>query len=366
MRFFKLAFRLSSPAIVTERRTATGFKSPLRYVPGTMLRGALLSALFRQGLLSKGYVKREAEKPALTASPAYPLLGGKASFPCHPFAYVCKVSHGNKYEAVNYASEVLPELEQGVPLSLKVLCTLGHAALESPHPRPVVPTGKGIKEVEPRYHTSVCVGVSKHRGVAERGMLFDYEALAAGQKFWALVALPDELVGNFDKNFEFSVGRGVSRGFGRAEVIGLEEMSLREETKRVKASIKNGRVVLFALSPLLSSEDRICASFPKSIDLSKVAKRCGFEGRGSLKVMAVFGKVKPYIAGWDMVRNEERPTLPSVSQGSVAVAKVSQDFNAEALAALGLAGTVESALGFALSCVNILTPLRGHPMEGRE
>ena len=61
------------------------------------------------------------------------------------------------------------------------------------HPHPVIPNGKSLKKVRIFASRSVSVGVSKRRASSRRGLLYEYEAISAGQKFWANLAIPNEL-----------------------------------------------------------------------------------------------------------------------------------------------------------------------------
>lgn len=366
MRFFEISIELLSPTIVVSRVTRTGYLSPLKYIPGSTLRGAILAALFRANAIDGDFLEREAVMPSLISSPAYPLVNGRRSYPCHPFAYQCKVKkQGKDHEIKNYASYVLSSLEEGCRPKYETVCSKGHAALEPLYPEPCIPSNGRLETVDVTYHGAVCVSISKHRASSKRGMIFEYEAIAPRQKFWAKLALSDELCGKVEKGFELTIGRGVSRGFGRARITEVEEVDVKDEAARAEAAVEHGRVVLYALSHTLSIENATCKPYPSKIDLANVADRCDLLSQGIIRIECAYGRTGAYSAGWDMLKNIERPTLrPAANPGSILVAEVSGGKVGEGLAALAFAGTIEVAGPFALAGVNMLTPLRGHPMAG--
>lgn len=366
MKFLEIEFQFKSPAIVTSRRTATGFLTVLRYIPASTLRGATISGLYRDGTVDNDFLERESKAPQIISSPAYPVVESKRSYPSHPFTYECKIPHEGFRELFNYANEVLPYLERGLQPPYKTMCPQGHIALKPLHPDPVVPDGHRLKKVSVYSYRTVCVGISKHRAASEKGMLFEYEAIAAGQKFWSKLAVPDALC--IKENMEFMVGRGISRGFGRAVITSVKEVSLDERESLVKNAIKGDTIILYAISQTVSTDfdGNGCAPYPESIDLQKVAGVCGFTADGKLSFYSAYGRAGQLSAGWDMLKNVERPTFyPVGNSGTVLVAKLEKWVNAtRTIAALEFLGTIEITQGIPIVGVNMLVPLRGHPMEG--
>jgi CRISPR/Cas system CSM-associated protein Csm3 (group 7 of RAMP superfamily) len=374
MEFFKITFKLLSPAIITERRSRTGFLKPLKFIPASTLRGAILSALFKNGLMAREFLEGD-EALSVIASYAYPITSsGEETYPCHPFIYRCKIceAHG-KYAYKNYAAEVLPILERGERPNYKHVCDEGHAGLESLYSEPISPikynplSGKATERREYREiltHGAICVGINRERATSERGMLYEYEAIAAGRKFWATVTLPDKFVGVLD-GLEFNVGRGISRGFGRVRITNVESIDLQSVVNRIPTASTSGRVVLYALSPLLSCMGDKYSPYPKEVNLSEVAKRASLDAHGRVALESVYGKSDFHVGGWDMLSNMEKPVLDhATSPGAVVVAKFMGDM--KALAVLRFLGTIEYSYDSYIVGVNMLTPLRGHPMMGVE
>jgi hypothetical protein len=352
LRFREIYFRLKSPAIVTERRTERGYKGALSYIPASTLRGALLSSLFYHGGLSVDRLTREKDNPTLFCTPAFP-SGGEKSWPSHPFLFKCKVCG----TLVSTTEEVLSQMESGNEPSLRFTCPEGHMALEGIHPRFVFPSEKKMANVEP--FSSVSVAINKDRAASEGGLLFEYDAIAAGQKFWARIGYEDDLPDLFNKGFEFWIGRGISRGFGWTEITDAKNVDLRQEAESLRGSIVSGRTVLYALSHLFFSGS---TSFPKELDLGEISRRIGTGAGGKVLLKRVYGRATIYDSGWDMVKGEGRPMLKALCPGSLVEASVSSDTSLEALAALSIIGTVEEAGGFRLVCINQLIPLRATPM----
>ncbi len=364
MKIYEMTFRLLSPAIVTKRRTLRGYLSPLDYIPSSTIRGAILAHLYRRGDLDEEMLRAEASEPRVIASPGYPMSGGERSYPCHPFAYRCKAC-GDE-EGVNYASEVLETLEGGREPSFKSTCERGHLALQPLHPKPVIPRGKKLRKVGLHYHSAVCVGMSRDRASSHRGLLFDYEALAAGLEFWATLTIPGELSRGVHRGMKIRIGRGVSRGFGLAEVTGLRCIKLEREADRVSESLRGRRLILYAFSPTSRAvEEGFSTSNLGEIDLGEVAGRCGLEAGGKLRFIAGYGRTNRVQTGYDMMEGVIRPRLRAGQPGCVYVAEVEDGGGLEeALTALSFLGTIEWIRGYPITGVNLLTPLRGHPMAG--
>ncbi|MEM1990860.1 MAG: hypothetical protein QW782_09570, partial [Candidatus Bathyarchaeia archaeon] len=104
----EIMLEILSPTIITERRSLRGFLKTLNYIPASTLRGAILSELYRNGIVGDDFLKSEREKPSVIASYAYPVTsGGEKCYPSHPFMYRCKVC--GQYE--NYLGKIIEDLE---------------------------------------------------------------------------------------------------------------------------------------------------------------------------------------------------------------------------------------------------------------
>ena len=350
MRIVEIYLSLKSPAIITERRTEHGFKSIDEYIPSSTVRGAILASLYYHGLVDKATLERERENPSLICTPAYPLINGHKAWPSHPFLFKCKACE----DFLNLSEESLRKLEDGLPPPIRLSCEQGHACLQPLYPG-IYSKNPGMKR---QKFYSVCVGINKKRASCEAEMLWEYDAIAAGQQFWTMAILPDDLP--IEKIEECWIGRGISRGFGRCE-IKTEEQDEEEEIERTKNAAKNGRIVLYAISPLLSLSEGLSFPYPQEINLDEVGRRYGLQGGGKLTVEAIYGRSTILDTGWDMARGEKRPTFwGSAHSGTVLVARWSSEICWEALTVLRVSGTVEKMGNFVITGINQLTPLRDH------
>ncbi|MCX8193674.1 MAG: hypothetical protein N3G77_07700 [Nitrososphaeria archaeon] len=371
MILLKIIFETRSPAIVTKRTTRRGYSIPLNYIPPSMLRGALISSLYMKDIFSKNHLEKEKVSPTITVSPAYPMDEREESYPAHPFIYKCKIPHGEDTQmyggVYNDGRELLKNVKEGLPVRFRQICDLGHIALENLHPRLLIPFKESFREVKLHTLQSINVGISKHRATSHRGMLFEYEAIAQGVSFWSNISIPDELAEIFKPGFEFSIGRGISRGFGRAVIRDIKKINIDEEAENFERILKDNRkIVFYALSNLLSVQmDNTTSTYPTQIELRPVGERFNITVNGNITIEEVYGKTSTLHTGWDIMKNEERPSMRSVSQGSIVIGRVSGNGEvSRALVILSRIGTVEYGLDFTVIGVNTLIPLEIHPMVG--
>jgi len=353
VRIWEISFELKSPAIVTRRRTERGFKEALDYIPASSLRGAILSSLYYHGRIGEDRLEQEAENPRILCTAGFPLVDGQKFWPMHPFIYECKICK----EVI--VADFLPKLEEGQEPILPSICKQWHQSLDFLHPRcrSFKQVGKeDKKKLKVHFTSSICVGISKDRGASEGELLYEYDAIDAGQKFWFRLCYEDSL----EKGFEFWVGRGISRGFGWAKIKNvIREIKVKEEAEKIREVLQGReRTVMYALSPLLSGRGQRCVPSPDRVELSEVAKIMGIEGGGVIEVDKVYGRTIMYDAGWDMRRGRRRPILPAAAHGSLAVCRISRDADPRLLTALSVLGTVEDLEDVKLTCVNQLVPLR--------
>jgi len=321
VKLYEVRLVLKSPAIITRRRTERGYIRPLEYIPGSTLRGAIVTALFRAGLLGEEDLSREASQPSILASAAFPLAEGHRTLPATPFMARCKLC-GHTQDLTESAAKALegghnPEFPGFCPRCLSRGLV---SPLEPMHGEPVYLEGGEYKTFRPRTFRATSVGISKTRGAAVREMLFEYEAIVEGAEFWARIAIADgiELPGRL----EVTLGRGSSRGFGWAEL----------SLTPVQAQPAPSRGVFIALSPLLPEK--------------------AWEWGGSkVEVERAFGRTFPVQLGWDIRKGAPRPFATLVKPGAVAL--VSQSCDPAALRA----GLPVILSGDVITGLNALVPV---------
>jgi len=314
MRLLEARLVLKSPAVVVQRRLEKGFVKPADYVPGSMLRGAILTALYRTGKLSAADLKREGEKPSLLASPAYPVVKDSRSAPATPFMFYCRRCK-TVVDLTRKAAEKLARGEEPEPPLFHDECG---EALKPIHGSLVVREGRELRRTGVETFRSTSVAIGKDRGSAMRGMLFDYEAIAEGTEFWAWVLAPDWLQPG---SLEVTVGRGASRGFGWTE-LRLEPAPAPQP----------GRTMFVAMSPLTP------------------LKRLEW-GECSVSLARVYGRVHRLQAGWEYGRGF-RPFVDVARRGSLVLAN-----EVSGCPELLRVGLPVRAGGFWLMGLNALSPL---------
>jgi len=319
MRLYEARLVLKSPAIVTLRRTERGYVKPYSFVLGSTLRGAIVTALLREGVLGKENLEHEAREPRILASAALPVTNGCRTLPATPFMAHCKVCEYTLDETRSAAKR----LEAGEASEFPGLCP---KCSERGRPSPLEPLhGKlvyfkgGYKTFRPYFFRATSVGIGKRRGAAVKGLLFDYEAIAEGTEFWAWVATGGlEVPGRL----EIAIGRGRSRGFGWAEL----------SLTPAQAQPAPERGVFVSSSPLLP--------------LNRLSW-----GENSLELKKVLGRIFRIQLGWDMLRGKPRPFATLARPGSLVVASQSCD---PAMLRAGLPVSIGDAVVVGL---NALVPL---------
>ena len=335
MTLLEVRVRLQSPAIVTTRRTERGFVRPADHIPGSTLRGAILSALYREGKLDLDYLKQEAKSPGLLASPAYPLCSGAKSLPATPSIRRCDDCNGYEYVPPGVGQPAKEHHEcghqsggqQGAPgpgrhgrvKSVWMLRTLHGSLLANVNGEPV--------DVRPKTFRATSVAIDKRRRASAKGMLFDYEAIAEGTEFWAWVLIPDRVAGRVELDgLEVAVGRGQSRGFGRAI------LSVRSEVQP---------------SPDLGSDQWYVAISPLTPVRSLKWGDC------TVELKEVEGRVYFAQMGWDIAQGRLRPFVEVAKRGSLVLARLSGS-GCDQVLRVGIPVEVD---GFCLTGLNALIPL---------
>ena len=313
MRLLEARLTLKSPAVVTLKRLERGFVKPSDYIPGSMLRGAILAALHRAGRLSAADLEKERAKPSLLASPAYPIVKSLRSAPATPFMFYCRRCG----LVVDFTREAAEKLERGEKPEPPLLHKC-EEALKPIYGSLVAREGRELRRVGVETFRSTSVAIGKDRGSAVRGMLFDYEAIAEGTEFWAWILAPNWLQPG---SMEVAVGRGASRGFGWAELV-LKPAPLPQP----------GGAVLVAMSPLTP------------------LKRLEWGGC-SVSLARIFGRVDRLQAGWEHGQGL-RPFVKVARRGSLAI--VSEVSGRPELLRVGLP---VRAGGTWLTGLNALVPL---------
>jgi hypothetical protein len=380
MRFYEARIKILSPTIIPGRRVERGYKGQLNYIPSTTLRGAILTSLYTHGYISLEEAKSIGGSYELLVSNAYLIDDGFKSYPSHPFMYKCKVPHKNEkgetvIESKIFISEydVVGALKDGRDPKFKFECSMGHVAIEYPHPRPVRKSdkdGEAFREVDVKVQSMISVGISKRRATSQAGMLYEYDAMIEGQEFWCYIGISkDSIYERIKGGLEIKIGRGVSRGFGHSIIEEVREISLDKMMGDLKSSgvaVEGRNIVFYALSPLLETDGlKSYKPYPSKLNLDSLMEICEIGGKaGVLEIKKVYGKSRTLHCGWDMHGNIRRPIFEHVaSEGCIAVGSITGGGNIpQSLAILSLIGyPIKISENYMLTGVNMLTPIQIHP-----
>ena len=354
MRVYELIVRLRSPAIITSRTGSRGYVKPMNYIPGTTLRGAIITALYNEGAIDMDFIKMEHKNPSITASPAYPYsreLGRTLpATPLHSYCKICKEA-----TSIHHITELAREAARSGDLpgqAFNPTCSSGHYATEIIHPKPI-----SFKDPDPDKVTlggffSVNVGISRHRASSAHGMLFNYEALKPETKFWATVAMRYDGV-EIDEGLGIAVGRGVTRGFGHAEVEKVREIDLKELASIISNTMSEDYSLMYSRSPVASIDGWSYHTYPENITL----------GESILKVKRVYGRESNIHLGWDMRLNRERPVLRGLVPGSILLVSCVNP-KPDEIAKLALTGTIENLMDNPFTGLNMLIPILALTEQG--
>jgi len=338
LRFLEIEIELISPAIIPSRMTRSGYTRPLDYIPGSTLRGALLATLYRFGYVDKEMIRREANEPSVLSSSAYPIktieepTTNKAlshyTLPATPTTFRCRICGRT---VLNLGRFTVQDLSLGEP-HLVAECS-EHGPMKSLYTMPIYRYGDDIRVFKPRTIYTTSVSIHKELGVAMRGMLFSYEAIAEGTKFWARLVVPDYVAEKLPERLNVTIGRGSSRGFGHSSV-------------RIKSSknITNSETtsgVFISLSPL--------------VPLSRLSY-----GGCEVRIRGLLGRLTRMFSGWDMLLGRRRPLIKLVKPGAIVRAEIScgDSENTKIFAALLSYGGIPIRLDDTwLTGFNVLVPV---------
>ncbi len=376
MRVVLVELSLESPTLVSARAGKYGFSAVPWWIPGSTLRGALLSGAVEFGYLGREDAAREASEPTCVVHPAYPVADGKTSRPATPFVYRCKAEGRlvdilgrdgvkNLTQARSVGEMLQPVIEQRPESLCSIMRDIpGSAKLAAG--TPVLPNPDGsVRPVDVRRDILTSVGVSKRRRSAEKGMLYSYEVLLPGQAFRFLATCRDEVVDYLKGERLLYVGRGVSRGFGRCAAVVLREMDMEVAKSKLAAEVAEwvaysggvSRLAAYARSPAARWEVwSLSSPVPGRMD----TQRLGLDG---VSVRVARGEDgRPLVVGgrgtfrsFSLLTGMPRPELACCRVGSVMVLETDADGDT-----LARAMAVASILGWdslAHVGLNVIHPL---------
>lgn len=245
---YEITLKNYEPMLVASARHGRFMKHEVKYLPGSAIRGALLTLL---KCLGSKMVQEEIEEPSIVFHPAYPVTSnGSQTRPAHPLIYRCKVCN---QVVILSLKEVLENIDN---FKVPIECGRGHLyAMESLGGRLVYQCNNELKLFRPSYIALDSIGINRVLRSTEVGLFYSYVALAPGHAFKGLIIDPSdklrqliEEVGLKLSGLELKIGRRGSAGFGgvKARISELKDYRLR----LVEKVSGKGTICLLAKSPI--------------------------------------------------------------------------------------------------------------------
>lgn len=300
MRVYKCVLKIISPIVIADSRTSRGFYTATAVIPGHTMGGAVNRTLKRGA----------SPNLMLISSPAYPVFNGREALPAHPFYYGCKVCEGRFFSTIE-AVELRQYTSSGwndIKARLIALRDELSHPVKSLHPSPVV---RGVGGVRVATQSLVAIGMNRHTAASQYGLLFEYLAIEPGQEYWFTLASVSDV--EVPSEFEVRIGRGTSRGYGRA----LVKIKEADSTPSIFHDAGD-EVALYAFSPIP------LRFISQQINLRGCAMRYGLDDvDGELEPVqiddrpAAFGRKKVIMMGWPHGAPSSRERLTCLNAGSI-------------------------------------------------
>ncbi|MCS7146536.1 MAG: hypothetical protein RMJ28_02780 [Nitrososphaerota archaeon] len=304
MRSYRCRLKILSPTIIGDSRSQRGVYTATHIIPGHTLGGAINRELARKYELSS-----MTSRGLVISSPAYPAREGSEAIPAHPFYYECKVCDDLRFSTLREGSllKVVKDGLTGVRNEVIMLkCGVGHL-LKSLHPRPIMLIQGKVVKTSVLVQPLISVGINRHTASSQTGLLYEYTAIEPGREYWFTLASIDDL--EVPNKLEVRLGRGTSRGFGRALIEVIER-----EVKFSYDIEPDSWIMMYALSPVPARY------INKRLELKESANNYGLGGvDGSLEPVMVFGKLESFNLGWPHGSPVSRGRITCLVAGSVII-----------------------------------------------
>jgi len=349
---YEYELNLLSSAIVTRKVGRLGYKSYDNLIPGSVVRGGLLTALYERGYIDLKDLEEEVDNPSLSISSAYfsgdleePMLFSNLCI-AHAFSRVSKHSIGDygqpivsilsgyEKKAISDLGRYVEELEKGfsklgMELSAKKKQTIFNPLeFKRCTGAVAVKIGNVWFRRNSAHEVSVNIGLHRGRRSVESEMFFYYEAISRDQSFRGFIVDSKGILDNV-KELRVGIGRGVSRGFGRA-ILKLRRISVEDLVKRLNLDnldLDEGANMFFVCFTPYASFDpegllrgrilRDTLTLPT--DWMKMYKEFNAEAR--LKLIGSVGGYGRY-GGYSLKTGYPKMVLRTLVSGSVIVYKV--------------------------------------------
>ena len=382
MRVFNVMIKFLTPALLLVKEGYRGmmYSGVADKVPGSTVRGSLLTWGIREGIISRDEAVKESLSPKhsvttflltretsrmyedVTLAHALSLtfkkgLGDGAIYSLGIDRLISKyVSKGASITPKDVLAELINEV-------MKEIDARGDELRCSANTERVM--GSSLTRVGDSWRLSkglvgdvsgsyVGVAIDRIRRTSAPGALFGYEYVESGTVYSGIVSCSEgsvmcRVVEALRKgNAVIGVGKGTGRGYGLAKVLSVEELS-----PKVVSSVKEGDyVALEVVGPTFTLKPHTSTSAPIPRPVTPGDEVVVRNEGGSLKleVVGVYGGINVF-RGWSLRTNTPKLAIKALDYGSLIIAKVRG--NVELLNTLPYIGLNEfSSQGF-----NIVLPL---------
>ena len=358
MRLFSIELQIVSPTILVSRTGYRGFayKSLYDYIPASTFRGALMSGLMLNYNVDMNVIDKLVLDPDYSITPLLATEKTPRSFirdimVAHALSIKMKWpvdkiegvilsrgigrlldmlrTHDPKEALLRLIVDTNRELLQGKSL-----------ARRSMHPsETTVCTGdviirdgkywRGVK-VETDMYTQV--GLDQVRGSAVPALLYSYEHIKPGNIYVGYMAISEkssllEMLKDM-KNIRICLGRGISRGFGRA-LVSLEEIDLNHFLNTIGLErVRRGDYIALEVLSLALRETPIPLPL-RSGDVIEIPtpwmeKILGhLDTRVKLRILAILGNTSSY-GGWSIRTNKPKLMVKGIGRGGLLICRVEE------------------------------------------
>jgi CRISPR/Cas system CSM-associated protein Csm3 (group 7 of RAMP superfamily) len=341
VKLFNVRAEAESPLHITDMVSRNNFFSAT-YIPGPTLRGAFLTKLrtrsediFNLGLKN------------ICFSPSYPVCkAGHApvqSLPSHFAMLRCKICSRLKKVEKAYQVDILRNILEG------------HEISHIPCPCEPLKHGISVMEKASELYCPACeryVSINDHiermmsssidrktRTSTPTGMLFSYEYILPRTEFMSqILVTEDDLIKEIPSEMDITVGRGISRGFGRMKLHfddGTEEM--KKSRERIAEALEKSVLVLAAKSPCFHIDIQDGVGFVSKSTIDRGEFAMSLERSANLLGKKVDSRVVEqsiqgvdfrggtcWIKGWSFKGNIPKPSIIAAAPGSLFIMRFKQ------------------------------------------
>lgn len=325
-RVFVLEISLTEPLILTDGSSdSAGGHETLSYIPGTSVLGAMVGALGIDPNHDPALFTRLFLDDSTRFLNAYPAVDHQRTLP-RP-----KTFRQGKAGPQSVIDRLTAEAVFRTPADLEGF--FAGDRMKTAKPAFILSASPGIDR-SPRRQEQVHVGIDRATRAAEEGVLFTYESLPAGTRFYSGVIVDDADAAAFFEGVgrspvQLRIGRSRGAGYGAAEaVISAADAGWREY-EQTRHSAASSKVVACLLSDFLPAlEQPPVAALEAALSVA-----LGAPHEKSVHVLeAGLRTVRGFRGVWGL----PRPARTVVERGSVVI--IDGPLDPERIAALELSG----------------------------